>query len=162
MSESSSAQGGDLQTLFAEAGVPPEKRSKVADSVEKMMERIVDRAIMNSDARWDARCEELMGRFMAKVDEKLAAVEKRSDDQFLQILRRLDLVEKENAKMKESMSSTASLAGGAPSHVTTNASAVEERNFKPSRLEIKGFVADWSKRTEQALTEAAVIEWLQR
>ena len=62
--------------MLAETGVPPEKRTKLAQTMEDMMSNIVEQAISKSDLRWEARCEELMSRFMAKVDEKIAASEK--------------------------------------------------------------------------------------
>ena len=53
-----------LNDMLAETGVPVEKRARLAQSVEGMMSSIVDQAIDKSDTRWEARCEELMTRFM--------------------------------------------------------------------------------------------------
>ena len=63
---------------MAEVGVPPEKKAKVAMTVETMMDRIVNKAVKSIDSRWDLRCEELMGKFMSKVDGKIATSEQRA------------------------------------------------------------------------------------
>ena len=148
-----------LSEMLGESGVPQEKRTKLAETMEGMMGSIVDQAISKSDLRWEARCEEMMSRFMTKVDEKLAASDKRSDAKFEEILKRLSLVEQENKELKSSVSSAGSVAGGGSgqSNYSTTAS---ERDFRPRKVEVKGYIEDWDKRHEQALTLEEVKAWL--
>ncbi|CAK0873552.1 unnamed protein product [Prorocentrum cordatum] len=112
-----------MSGLLEECGVPPEKRQKLSDGMEGFMTKLVDNAIQQavdaSDTRWDARCEELMIRFMAQVDAKIAESEKRTDVKFEELMRRLTLVE------------------------------------------VKGYITDWSKRNELALTRTEMKMWVE-
>jgi hypothetical protein len=72
----------------------------------------------------------------------------------------LTLVEEENKKLKSSVSSAASVAGagGGQSNYSTTAS---ERDFKPSKVEVKGYIKDWAKRHDEALTWEEMKLWLE-
>ena len=118
--------------MFVESEVPKEKRVKLASAIEGLMPNIVDHAIEKSDVRWEARMEELMQKYMAKVDENIRAAETRNEAKFAELLRRLEIVEKDSKALKSSMSSAGSVVGSGVSAVPSQT----DREFIPRKVEV--------------------------
>ena len=160
-------EGSPMATLLDDIGFEkrsPQKRSRAAATLSDLFEQVTDRAITKSDRSWDQRLPAILKAQDEEMDIKIKASEARTESTIKKL-------EGEIKDMKEAInkfSSASSAASMAPSHATgagmssatTTTRWTRREPFTPSRIEVKGFIPDWSKRDDDSLTKPEVTEWI--
>ncbi|CAK0868691.1 unnamed protein product [Prorocentrum cordatum] len=123
----------------------------------KLVDNAIKQAVDSSDTRWGARRE---------VDAKIAESEQRTNVRFEDLMRRLTLVEKENQELKEAASTAGSAmgvggGGGGGRSASGSRMTVGRQDFVARKVEVKGYITDWNKRNEQALTQMEMKTWVE-
>jgi len=146
-----------IDSLLEGAGVESSKRQKVQETVEDLLSRMsvsaANAAVAKNDEKWEARLSELNASYESKCDEKIAQSEDRTKSLIDGLAQKLDNLEK----------SVAASPGTDPWHAYQPSGQQlpnQPSTFVPSKVEIKGWVKDWAKRSEQALTHDAAMKYL--
>jgi len=146
-----------IDSLLEGAGVESAKRQKVQETVEDLLSRMsvsaATAALAKNDEKWEVRLSELTATYESKCDEKIASSEERTQNLIDGLAEKVDNLEKSIAASRTGDPWAAYQPG-------MQQQPVQDAGFVPSKVEIKGWVKDWSKRNEQALTHAAAMKFL--
>ena len=132
------------------------KRQKVQETVEDLMSRLsvsaANAAVAQNDEKWEARLSEMHASYESKCDEKIAQSEERTKAM-------IDNLAEKFSELQKSMAASPA----DPWHAyqpTGQQSLNQHATFVPSKVEIKGWVKDWAKRSEQSLTHGAAMQYV--
>jgi len=146
-----------IDSLLDGAGVDSAKRQKVQETVEDLMTRLsvtaANAAVAKNEEKWEARLVEMTAAYEGKCDEKIKLSEERTKSM-------IDSLAKKVGNLEKSMSTSPAADPWAAYISSGQQLPSQQSTFVPSKVEIKGWVKDWAKRNDQALTLTAAMQYL--
>jgi hypothetical protein len=135
------------------------KRQKVSETVEDLLARLsvqsVNAALAANDEKWESRLSELT----AAVDSKC---ETRINDSEARTKAIIDNLAQKVEQLKTSIANPPGTDPWSAYRPRGQHEMAQHSTFVPSQVDIKGWVKDWAKRSEQGLTNPEAMLYLHK
>ena len=149
-----SNQDDDIEATLDAAIPDAQKRQKVMDSLGRLLEKAVEKAIDASDQRWDTKFPDLLQRIDTKIEEAVNASESRTASRLQTMQAQIDAL-----SMRTPSAAASTAASVRETHKVPGMTASGMKSV-PRKVEAKGFVKEWSLTDQQALTHQEVAQWV--
>ena len=154
-------QHQQLDTVLENIGIDDiPKRIKLTETIQGLLDAVTDKALAKSDESWEKRLPDILAAQNARTDAKIAESENRTQD-MIRKLREDIKVEMKDLAERSMAASSVHMPNVVNSNASTQGTLLEgAKPWLPRKLEVKGFIPDWSKREETSLTKPELTTWL--